>query len=709
MESNCLSGINRQALFSSETEDYRNPIEPDIDDDVVIRFRTAKDNVDHVYYVGDGAEVEMDNVCCEELFDYYEYEITVGTDQVLYHFKAIKEQEVCIFNRLGVTEDNQACYDFKITPGFHTPDWAKGAVMYQIFVDRFCNGDKSNDVETREYVYIGQPVMRVEDWDRFPSSMDVGCFYGGDLQGVWDKLDYIRSLGVEVIYLNPIFVSPSNRKYDYQDYEHIDPHFGRIVKDSEGLVPEGAKDNSQAEKYITRTAGRENLEASDEFFAQFVEEVHRRGMRVILDGVFNHCGSFNKWLDAEQIYERSGDYAPGAFVSKDSPYHTFFQFRDESDEAWPYNRSYDGWWGHDTLPELNYESSKKLEEYILRIARKWVSPPYSVDGWRLDVAADLGHTAEYNHVFWKKFRAAVKEANPNAVILAEHYGDPSSWLQGDQWDSVMNYDAFMEPVTWFLTGMEKHSDSYNSSLWGSGESFFESMRYHMSRMQTNTVLTAMNQLSNHDHSRFLTRTNRIVGRTATVGPEKASENVQVCVLREAVVIQMTWPGAPTLYYGDEAGVCGWTDPDSRRTYPWGKENLELIEFHRYLTGLRRRYPVFRRGALKPLFAGRHQIAYGRMVGKYQAVIAVSNCPEAQSMEIPVWQLGITDDMILGRPILTAREGYNAGIMLYRVKNGCLRLIMPAYGAAVFLSHPEEFYPIVDSRSAEESGEEVYVK
>ena len=143
----------------------------------------------------------------------------------------------------------------------------------------------------------------------------------------------------------------------------------------------------------------------------------------------------------------------------------------------------------------------------------------------------------------------MKEANPDALILAEHYGDPSSWLQGDQWDSVMNYDAFMEPVTWFLTGMEKHSDSYNSSLWGSGEAFFESMRYHMSRMQTNTVLTAMNQLSNHDHSRFLTRTNQVVGRTATAGPEKAGENVQLCVLRQAVVIQMTWPGAPTFYYG----------------------------------------------------------------------------------------------------------------------------------------------------------------
>ena len=221
MKIDVTSGINRQALFSSETEDYRIPPEPDADSDVVLRFRTARDDADHVYYVEDGAEVEMEKVCSDELFDYYEYEITVGTDQVLYHFKAVKESECCLYNRLGVTEDSQACYDFKITPGFHTPDWAKGAVMYQIFVDRFCNGDTGNDVESREYVYIGQPVTRVTDWERLPAAMDVGCFYGGDLQGVWDKLDYLQSLGVEVVYLNPIFVSPSNHKYDCQDYEHI--------------------------------------------------------------------------------------------------------------------------------------------------------------------------------------------------------------------------------------------------------------------------------------------------------------------------------------------------------------------------------------------------------------------------------------------------------------------------------------------------------
>ena len=588
--------INREALFSAETEDYRSPMEPKEGERVRLRLRTAKADADQVYYIEGEKEAVMKKTASDPYFDYYEHEIVVASDQVLYHFKVKKNKEICLYNRLGPVDEADPEFDFKITPGFYTPDWAKGAVMYQIFTDRFCNGDPDNDVESMEYVYIGKPVYRVKDWGRNPSTMDVGCFYGGDLKGVGDKLDYIQSLGVEAIYLNPVFVSPSNHKYDCQDYEHIDPHFGRIVKDGGKLVDKNGTDNRQAERYVTRAAARENLEASDALFAELVEEIHRRGMKVILDGVFNHCGSFNKWLDAEEIYERSGDYEPGAYLTKDSPYHSFFQFHDDSDEAWPRNRTYDGWWGHDTLPKLNYEGSEKLVKYILNVAKKWISPPYSVDGWRLDVAADLGHTAEYNHTFWQMFRKAVKEVNPEVLILAEHYGDPASWLQGDQWDSIMNYDAFMEPVTWFLTGMEKHSDGYNGALYGDGEAFFGAMNYHMSRMQTNTIFTAMNQLSNHDHSRFLTRTNQIVGRLGNMGPERASEHVKKPVLREAVVIQMTWPGAPTLYYGDEAGVCGWTDPDSRRTYPWGKEDLELIEFHRYMTGIHKRIPALRKGA-----------------------------------------------------------------------------------------------------------------
>ena len=697
--------INREALFCSATEDYRTPPEPDEDQDVLLRFRTGKNNAQHVYYVEDGAEVEIGKADSDELFDYYEYEITVGSDCVLYHFKVVNGQDSCIYNRLGVTDDDRSCFDFAIIPGFHTPDWAKGAVMYQIFVDRFCNGDESNDVQTCEYVYIGRPVNRVEDWGKNPTTMDVGCFYGGDLKGVWEKLDYIQGLGVEVIYLNPIFVSPSNHKYDIQDYEHIDPHFGVIVEDKDGLVVADAVDNGDAEKYVVRTASPRNLEASDRFFAEFVEEIHRRGMKVILDGVFNHCGSFNKWLDGEEIYARQGGYEPGAFLAKDSPYRSFFQFYDEKDSAWPRNKSYDGWWGHDTLPKLNYESSPKLVEYILDIARRWVSPPFNVDGWRLDVAADLGHTADYNHEFWRKFRAAVKEVNPNALILAEHYGDPGPWLEGDQWDSVMNYDAFMEPLTWFLTGMEKHSDSFSGELLGNGENFFNAMSYHMSRMQPSSILTAMNELSNHDHSRFLTRTNGVVGRIGTVGAEAANRGVKVCVLREAVMVQMTWPGAPTVYYGDEAGVCGWTDPDSRRTYPWGHEDLELIEYHRYMIRIHKALPVLRRGAVKELLAGRNVIAYGRMLGKYQAVVAVNNNAQERELELPVWQLGITGEVPLARLMLSTEEGYNVGALRYPVRDGMLKLKMPPYSAALFATYADEFFPVVASVEPAEREEE----
>lgn len=697
--------INREALFCSATEDYRTPPEPDEDQDVLLRFRTGKNNAQHVYYVEDGAEVEIGKADSDELFDYYEYEITVGSDCVLYHFKVVNGQDSCIYNRLGVTDDDRSCFDFAIIPGFHTPDWAKGAVMYQIFVDRFCNGDESNDVQTCEYVYIGRPVNRVEDWGKNPTTMDVGCFYGGDLKGVWEKLDYIQGLGVEVIYLNPIFVSPSNHKYDIQDYEHIDPHFGVIVEDKDGLVAADAVDNGDAEKYVVRTASPRNLEASDRFFAEFVEEIHRRGMKVILDGVFNHCGSFNKWLDGEEIYARQGGYEPGAFLAKDSPYRSFFQFYDEKDSAWPRNKSYDGWWGHDTLPKLNYESSPKLVEYILDIARRWVSPPFNVDGWRLDVAADLGHTADYNHEFWRKFRAAVKEVNPNALILAEHYGDPGPWLEGDQWDSVMNYDAFMEPLTWFLTGMEKHSDSFSGELLGNGENFFNAMSYHMSRMQPSSILTAMNELSNHDHSRFLTRTNGVVGRIGTVGAEAANRGVKVCVLREAVMVQMTWPGAPTVYYGDEAGVCGWTDPDSRRTYPWGHEDLELIEYHRYMIRIHKALPVLRRGAVKELLAGRNVIAYGRMLGKYQAVVAVNNNAQERELELPVWQLGITGEVPLARLMLSTEEGYNVGALRYPVRDGMLKLKMPPYSAALFATYADEFFPVVASVEPAEREEE----
>ena len=663
--------MNKNALFCDGTSDYVIPAEPGIHEKVRLRFRTARDDAQEVCLISGGEALQMQKISSGEVFDYYETEVQLTDTMFVYYFQIKSESEELCYHRCGVSEHPVEYYNFRIMPGFSTPAWAKGAVMYQIFVDRFCNGDPSNDVEDGEYVYIGEPVCKVKDWNEFPAAMDIRRFHGGDLQGVLDKLDYLEELGVEVIYFNPLFVSPSNHKYDIQDYDYIDPHYGVIIEDGGEVLPEGEKDNTRATKYQKRTGDIRNLEASNRLFAKLVEEMHTRGMRVILDGVFNHCGSFNKWLDRERIYESMGGYEAGAYVSRDSEYHSFFKFHDE--KKWPYNGSYDGWWGHDTLPKLNYEDSPKLHDYIMEIAGKWVSAPYNADGWRLDVAADLGHSPEYNHRFWKDFRRAVKKANPEAVILAEHYGDPWEWLKGDQWDTIMNYDAFMEPLTWFLTGMEKHSDSYNASLYGDGESFFRSMFYHMSRMQTQSALISMNELSNHDHSRFMTRTNRTVGRLASMGAAAASEGIHPEVYREAVLVQMTWPGAPTLYYGDETGVCGWTDPDNRRTYPWGREDYELIEFHRYMIDLHKRYKALCRGSLKQLAAGRQMIAYGRFSGENRCVVVVNNSASAQAVQIPVWQLGIRDEDRLTRVMMTTLEGYNVGALDYEVVDGVLEL------------------------------------
>ena len=410
-------------------------------------------------------------------------------------------------------------------------------------------------------------------------------------------------------------------------------------------------------------------------------------MKVILDGVLNHCGSFNKWMDREQIYEKQSNYEKGAYISADSPYRSFFKFYNEHE--WPYNSFYEGWWGHDTLPKLNYEDSPKLEEYILNIAAKWVSPPYNADGWRLDVAADLGFSSEYNHTFWKKFRKAVKKANPNAIILAEHYGDAASWLHGDQWDTVMNYDAFMEPLTWFFTGMEKHSDDFQPGLLGNAESFIGAMRYHMGSFLAPSLLTAMNELSNHDHSRFLTRTNHKVGRVESLGHAAASEGVEPAVMREAVIMQMTWPGAPTVYYGDEAGVCGFTDPDNRRTYPWGREDPVMLEFHKAAIRMHKAYPVLTHGSLRFLRADYNCLAYGRFSEECQVIVAFNNNDHDKELRFTVWETGVEKRGALRRIFYSDKSGYTEETALIPVEAGEVRIPMGAFGGIVLVNFKKD--------------------
>lgn len=681
--------MNKAALFCDGTEGYVYPPEPKENELVTFRFRTAKDDADRVGLVTSADTYVMEKECTQGEFDYYTFETRLGEEPFRYCFEVQSGTEKYYYGRCGISREILEYYNFVVVPGFSTPDWAKGAVMYQIFTDRFYNGDKSNDVETNEYYYIGDYSQRVTNWDKYPANMGVREFYGGDLQGVMDKLDYLQELGVEVVYFNPLFVSPSNHKYDIQDYDYIDPHYGKIVDDGGEVLPDGVTDNSQATKYKKRTTGLKNLEASNELFIKLVEELHRRGMKVILDGVFNHCGSFNKWMDRERIYEGEADYEPGAYVSADSPYRSYFRFFKEGPENWPYNGNYDGWWGHDTLPKLNYEDSVKLENYILYIGRKWVSPPYNVDGWRLDVAADLGRSNEYNHEFWQKFRRAVKDANPNALILAEHYGDPSDWLKGDEWDTVMNYDAFMEPVTWFLTGMEKHSDEAREELLGNIDNFIGSMAHHMSNMLTPSLQVAMNELSNHDHSRFLTRTNHMVGRVEHLGPEAANEYVNKAVMREAVVMQMTWVGAPTVYYGDEAGVCGFTDPDNRRTYPWGHEDQELIAFHKEAIRIHKEHPALKTGSLKILGGEENILSYARFKGHDRIIVVINNRSERAEVKVPVWEAEIPIKCRMKRLLYSYKDGYTTEYEEYLVEDGEVVANMGPHSALVLGMRNEE--------------------
>ena len=672
--------INREALFADETVFYRFPADYPPGTEVTFRFRTAKDNVKTVLLFGRTIRLPMHKAFSKGAFDYFEVQYTAEKRRFSYAFVAINGEERCFYNKLGSTTEEYVTddYMFEFDPNFHIPSWAPGSVMYQIFPDRFRKGCEKSSVRTDEYRYMGAPVEGVKDWKSGIRDLDVRRFYGGDLVGVREKLPYLKQLGVEVLYLNPIFLSPSNHRYDAQDYDYIDPHLTGCACGEEG---DGCENGRYSEHYLAVSTDLEILERSNAWFADFVREIHSLGMKIILDGVFNHCGSFHKWMDSERIYENRAGYEPGAYIAEDSPYHNYFYFTPEG--KWPYNSEYLGWWNNKTLPKLNYESSDEVKKEILRIAAKWVSPPYCCDGWRLDVAADIGSSERYNHEFWREFRKVVRAANPEAILLAEHYGNPRDWLMGDQWDTVMNYDAFMDPVSYFLTGMEKHSDRYDPVLYANGGEFFYMMREKMSRLPGQSLYAAMNELSNHDHSRFLTRTNHRTGRLQSVGGRAAEEGISYATFRAGVVMQFTLPGAPTIYYGDETGLCGWTDPDSRRPFPWGEEKWDIITFHRDMIRIHKELSFIRNGSYRALGEDYGFAAYGRFDENGSAAILINHSDHPRAVSLPVMSIEMPEEGSVYRIMETNDVGYNIGTVRREIRGGKLELLLPAWSASVY--------------------------
>ena len=604
--------------FSDETVNFRVPEEPAEGEAFTVRFRVLKGAETtvslHVCLDGAAQTVEMRPAFAKGIYVFYEASVPGALMRADYYFiTASADGTLCYYGKNGLSDRAADVQPFTVRPHFSVPDWARGAVWYQIFPDRFANGDPSNDPEDGEYCDKTGVSCRHADWEEPVTDGDFNCFYGGDLQGIIDHLDYLQGLGVDVLYLNPVFVAPSSHKYNTQDYDHVDPHLGVIIKDAEG-----------PDRYGIRTTSKENLEASDALLARLIKQAHARGLKVVLDGVFNHCGDTHKWMDRYGIYKKfTGEV--GAWWDSDCEYCSYFRFNGYHE--------YESWWDNETLPKLNLDGSEKLREEIFRIAEKWISPPYNADGWRLDVAADLCHSPEANHAFWKEFRERVRAAKPDALILAEHYGDASSWLCGDEWDSVMNYDAFMDPVTLFLTGVDKHSDSYSEREEGDGVLFWERYSKASARLPKASLESALNELDNHDHSRFLSRTNHVTGRLGAHESWEAEKGVSKPLLRAAVVMQMTLPGAPGIYYGDEAGLCGFTDPDNRRPFPWGKEDAVLQDFYLNAVRLHKNIPALQGGSLVPVIMDEDLAVYGRFKGEDAALVVIYTGTEGARVRI----------------------------------------------------------------------------
>lgn len=383
-------------------------------------------------------------------------------------------------------------------PGNFPPPWVHRAVFYQIFLDRFANGNRGND-----------PVSTVP-WESCPSREN---FFGGDLEGLTGRLDYLASLGVGGIYLNPIFLSPSNHKYDTQDYLLIDPHFGSL-----------------------RT------------FGEMLDAAHDRGIRLLLDGVFNHTGD-RFW--AFQHVLRAGERSPYAQWY----YCHGFPLRQQP------KPNYDCWWGFPSLPKLNVAHPDVLH-YLSRVVSFWTS--LGIDGWRLDVPNEVPF------FFWRYFRHLVRGINPEAYLVGEIWDDGRPWLGGDMFDAVMNY-SWRDLVVKYIARGEISLESFVSGL--------ESV---LGRYPGQVPYGLFNLLGSHDTPRFL---------TLARGDKRR--------LKLAALLQFTYPGVPVIYYGDEVGLTGESDPDCRRTMLWQPEqqDLDLLGFFRRLGQLRGSSPALWTGDL----------------------------------------------------------------------------------------------------------------
>lgn len=643
------------AIYHDQTLLYLSPEEPKTGEQTSIKLRIPKPlkhtNI-NVFFnnqeLNKNSKMKFNNE--DTFFCYYVREFFMLDVILGYHFEITKENgDIVYFDALGEIH-NRKIEDFVLVSDLNTPKWSYGSVYYQIFVDRFNNGDKANDVKEKEYIYHKTHIV-VKGWDELPTT-EAGYkeFFNGDLLGVKNKLGYLKKLGIETLLFNPIFLSASVHKYDTQSYEYVDPHYGVII------------DNKGYKEIVT---SKKNLEASNVLFYDFVEEAHLNNIRVILDGVFNHIGSTHFWCDEFKLYGNKG-----VFHKDDSLYKNNFCYE---------HGHYQRWHGHKSLPKLNYDS-KKVWNYIIKIGKKWIFE-FNVDGWRLDVAEDLGNNREQNIAFWKDFDKETKKVNKNSIVFAEMYNTPLEHVKQKAWDGIMNYSGCMSPVSEFLTGMDNHSEYRKDDLLNNSCSFVNTVKWSLSQLPMNSKFLSLTQLSNHDHSRWMTRTNRKTGRLSNLGYKAAEEGINIDVFKMGMIMLFSLPGSPGLYYGDEIGLCGWHDPDNRRPMRWERlteENLNILKFTKNLIKFYKKNSALRKGCFTFLDYDCGYVSYAVWNKENKCLICINNEDNDKSIEIPVWEIGITSELPVDR---FSNKSINVSDVV--VENGIFKTTLVKKSAIVF--------------------------
>ena len=532
-------------------------------------------------------EIEMRATDWLEGYRFYECEISLDEGLYWYHFRYTSDFGEFFVSKtetsLGVV--SRTISNFQQTvylKDYQTPDWLDGGIIYQIFPDRFYNSGKcKKNVPDDRYI--------CKDWYKTPeySQPKEICrlgndYYCGDLAGIEEKLDYIKELGVNCIYLNPIFEAHSNHRYNTADYMKIDPLLG-----------------------------------NEKDLCSLIKKAKEKGIFIILDGVFSHTGDDSLYFNKHNRYK-----SIGAYNSPDSPYADWYKFKEYPDD-------YHSWWGIETLPET-IEENESFSDFITGengVIRYWLKK--GVKGWRLDVADELPDS------ILDKIRTAVKSESPDNYLLGEVWEDASNkisygtrrrFLRGKQLDSVMNY-PFANAIVDFLKGEP-------------AEKLVNTVLSVVENYPPQSVKLLMNHIGTHDTARILTRlgTDRINGadRETQSLISLTDEEYQkgTALLKLAAVLQYTLPGIPSLYYGDEAGMQGGSDPFCRGGYPWGRENKEILEFYKKLGKIRRKSKAFRSGEFLTVEANGNLISYIRKNSESSAFIALNAGDQERTVTLP---------------------------------------------------------------------------